>query len=96
MKPAEAPKPAIVGMLKGKMTASGNAANCGTRCPMIPFTCQRLAVALLPVLQPDQDGPEVRLIGIRQSPNPPIVPYNLATPSVFATICSTPVRWRVR
>ena len=40
LKPAEAPKPAIVGMLKGKMTASGIAANCGARCPMIPFTCR--------------------------------------------------------
>ncbi len=39
LNPEDAPNPDSVGMLNGKMIASGMAANCRCSPAMIPFTC---------------------------------------------------------
>ncbi len=44
LKPEAAPKPASVGMLNGKITASGIAASCGRSPPMMPLTCSAAVV----------------------------------------------------
>ena len=62
LNPDAAPNPDRVGMLNGKMIASGIAANCRPQPAHDAVDVQRLALALLPRLQAHEDRAVVRLI----------------------------------
>ena len=65
LKPAEAPNPEIVGMLKGKMIASGMFATCRCTLSHDAAHVERFGMALVPRLQPDENRAEVGLVGAR-------------------------------